>query len=708
MSYKSIINAAPMTILLGTKDESGRTVPRERSAVPSHCPMTYFYAKKGPTTRQLVVGGSRTAMYGADSFDQRSKYANHATVFSNAINAEGNAQMMQRLIPTDAGPTANLTLWLEVVAAQIPDYQRNPDGSIKLDGSNAPVPVVPAASMDGFKARWVVTSDKTHVTAQTFGAKTVKPGTLTDGGATADMYPIMELKVSSIGEDGNNTGLRLWAPTTATTGQFDKRIMTRDKVFPIRMGVVRRNTKTQTSKLQETLFGEQNVLVTLKPDVINSIDDNQLSVTDVFLDAYQNLTDPAYPALFGEFGEMHVYDDNIQLLLQQFYEAEKDYVDGASANPVAVKHDFSTAAGPVADEEWLFNFISGQSSEAYPYHTFQLVTGGGSVRLNEYTNLFADGGSDGTMNDTLFAALVEEAMEDYADANSQVHNTAINVESIIYDSGFPLQTKNALFNFLANRQDTFVAVGTYEVGGPRLTASQDNSRAIALRTRAQLFPESEYFGTPVCRALIMGRSGKIRNHQFKKDISPLYEFAVKSARYMGASDGKWKTGKEFGGAPGSILNYMYDISVPFTAASVRNKDWDAGLNWVQSYDLSSNHFPALKTVYTDDTSVLNSYFTAMAIVEINKVMERAHRYYTGNDKLTDGQRAERVDRFIRENTEGRFDGRYIIEPNTYYTDADTARGYSWTTQVNLYSPSMPTVMTGFVVSRRMSDYVAQS
>ena len=88
MSYKSIINAAPMTILLGTKDESGRTVPRERSAVPSHCPMTYFYAKKGPTTRQLVVGGSRTAMYGADSFDQRSKYANHATVFSNAINAE--------------------------------------------------------------------------------------------------------------------------------------------------------------------------------------------------------------------------------------------------------------------------------------------------------------------------------------------------------------------------------------------------------------------------------------------------------------------------------------------------------------------------------------------------------------------------------------------------------------------------------------------
>ncbi len=98
----------------------------------------------------------------------------------------------------------------------------------------------------------------------------------------------------------------------------------------------------------------------------------------------------------------------------------------------------------------------------------------------------------------------------------------------------------------------------------------------------------------------------------------------------------------------------------------------------------------------------------MAIVEINKVMERAHRYYTGNDKLTDGQRAERVDRFIRENTEGRFDGRYIIEPNTYYTDADTARGYSWTTQVTLYSPSMPTVMTGYVVSRRMSDYVAQS
>ena len=206
------------------------------------------------------------------------------------------------------------------------------------------------------------------------------------------------------------------------------------------------------------------------------------------------------------------------------------------------------------------------------------------------------------------------------------------------------------------------------------------------------------------RGLVMGRSMRIRTSLWSHRVSPLYEVAVKAADYMGASNRVWKSGKAFDGAPGSILDYLTDVNVPYTPISVRNRDWDAGMNWVQSYDMKSNFFPALKTVYTDDTSVLNSFFTALGICEVVKVCERAWRYYTGNSKLSPAQRAQRIDEMITRQTQGIFDDRFIIEPETFYTEGDVLRGYSYSTRVKLYANNMVTVGTSFVQAYRMSDY----
>jgi hypothetical protein len=149
-----------------------------------------------------------------------------------------------------------------------------------------------------------------------------------------------------------------------------------------------------------------------------------------------------------------------------------------------------------------------------------------------------------------------------------------------------------------------------------------------------------------------------------------------------------------------------DISVTFTPASVRNKDWANGLVWVDKFDRRNSYFPALKTVYDDDTSVLNSFFTMMACVECEKVGERARRQFSGVSSLTNAQLVEKVNDFIIENTLGRFDGRFVIKPVTYFTAADVARGYSWTTNIQIYAPNMKTVMTLTIQSYRISDLPA--
>lgn len=236
------------------------------------------------------------------------------------------------------------------------------------------------------------------------------------------------------------------------------------------------------------------------------------------------------------------------------------------------------------------------------------------------------------------------------------------------------------------------------------TAAGNYATASALRARAQLFPESTYFGTPCSRVFIMGRSGTLIGSPYKKRVTGLYEMAMKCAAYMGAGNRVWKADKQPTGYPNSLVRYLTDIDVDFTPVDQRVLDWDVGLNWIQNYDLNSQHIPAYKTVYSDDTSVLNSWFTVMAIVEANKVCQQVHRRFSGRDDLTNAQLAERVDRQIADDLSGVFGGRFRIEAETTFTDADIANNNSWTTVIRLGANGMKTVMTAYVEAYRMENF----
>lgn len=685
----TIVNGAPMTIMLGTQDKSTRQLVPEAEALPTHLPHVYIYAKKGPTTPQLVSGGSRSSMYGEESFDLRKPWATHATALANLLNAAGNACMLQRIKPADAGPHASLRLSLDLLAAQVDDYERNADGSIKLSGAGTPVI---SGQIAGYKAKWVVSAIPTQAGVHQFALGTQGPGDQTEGQTQSIRYPIMDLVTPDFGADGNNRGIRLWAPTTLGAQPVDDRIIANEKVYPFRIACVARPDELSTARTVETQAAEQYVNVCWKPDVINRLVDSELSIDNVFIQAYQELSDPRFPPSYGPFGQVHVYHSQLDAVLALVYEAEAAYIDEFS--------DFKDEEG----EEHRFNLIGGCSSQGVPYHSYQLITGSAnSVRLNESSTLYARGASDGTMNEALFAERVAEEVVEYANENSVLQDTAKYPQSIIYDSGFPLDTKYALLSFNALRKDTAVVLATHDVLGNTLSASEESALAVALRTRAQMYPESEYFGTPTMRAMIVGRSGKMIGSQYRKHLPLTLEIAAKAAAYMGAGNGKWKSGFSFDMAPNSEVSMFQDINVTFTPAKVRNKDWANGLNWVESYGRRSVYFPALKTVYDNDTSVLNSFFTMMACVELQKVGDRARRRFSGVSSLTNAQIIERVNQFVSDDVEGRFDGRFIIQPDAYFTQADIARGYSWTLPIKLYAPNMKTVMTLSIEAYRIED-----
>ena len=452
-----IVNAAPMAIMLGTEDLSTRQVTAAAEELPQHLPKVYIFAKKGPTDPQLVVGASRSLMYGEESFDLRSKYATHTTVLSNTVNSQGNAQMIERLQPTDAAPPASIRLSLDVLETLVPEYQRNADGSFKLDAKGDKVPT--GTNIAGFKAKWVLEKVLWTNGESDFGKATSKVGNQvnTDTNTQSTRYPVLDLEAPYFGADGNNHGLRLWAPTVNDSVSIDPTILedVNTMVYPLRMSCVYRASPTSTPKFTPTQYAEKYVDVCFKPGVINKRVDKQTFVEDVFIQAYQDLENPAFPPMYGPFGKVHLYQGNVDTLVKKFYTAEKPYIDALS--------DFKNVAG----EEYRFNLVSGQTSGGVPYHSFVLnFTDTDAIRLTENATVYAQGGSDGTMDLDMLNQLVAERVAEYADPLSVLQDDAKYPESIIWDSGFALQTKYALLSMIAIRKDTAVVLSTFDAGGP--------------------------------------------------------------------------------------------------------------------------------------------------------------------------------------------------------------------------------------------------
>lgn len=691
---KSIINAAPGVVDLGVQDLSTRPYGRAPEELPQHLPKYFIFAKKGPLSEELLAGVERTNMYGVETFAEDSKYFNHQTFHSNGVNAQGNYAMYVRMLPTDAGPKPTLRVYLDVLPTQVDIYERNSDGSIKTDVAGDPTVIGQAP---GHRVKFVVSHYDTVAAAANFGAATILPGDQVDAGSgvQSQRYPIFELEHSFFGEDGNFSGIRLWAQNTTNLAQLPTKLIAREKTYPFSLSIIRKNASTGTSKPVETTFGEQQLTVVFKPNVKDPLTLSRLYFGERVINDYQNLTDPKYAKSYGEFGRVKVYQENIDLLLAQFQAAEAPYLDSNS--------DFTADEG----DKYLFNFVTGTDTNNVPYHTYIFNDGPAAVRFSQTTNVFAAGGSDGTMTHEVHAALVSEYMQRYANERDELNDIAYHVESHIYDTGFPLETKYDLINFISNRKDTFVMLTPTEFGQRALTPSEEYSLSAALQSRLALFPESTYFGTEVFRGLIQGCAGKVRNSQIVERMPLTYELGVKSAKYMGAANGAWKNGHNPDGYPGSLIEEQYDLTIPWTPDDVRNRNWDAGLNFVIRYDRSSFVFPAMKTVYGDDTSVLTSYLTACAIIYLNKIAHKAHRTFTGISGLTAAQFTQRVNDFIVEQVKDKFDGRFIIVPRASFTSLDEVRNYSWTLPIDLYAPGMKTVMTTYVVARRIEDYTSQ-
>jgi len=693
------ITSFPQTIFRGIDDKSGRLVPRVPQARPTFLPKVWNYAAWGPSEPTLCAGEELTRLFGAESFAIPSPYATHATVLSNDIVEAAGYQMFHRILPADIGPKSTLRVYADVLVTKVDPYLRGTDGKYLLDAQGKKQPA--ATKNDGHRIKFVVEPVGTVVDTgeSDFGQASQRAGDQLDETTSTQSVrvPLFDLEVPFYGKKGDNMGMKLWAPTLDSTTPVYERVLRDEKAYPFRISLTQRANEKSLAKAVAALDGTQYLEFTFKPGSLSPLDQRtSLYLGDRLVKAWNLQNDPLYNDVYGPFNRLHIYQTNLLGLLKDIYELEVEAGD-----------PFTDFKGDT-DEEYLVNFLTAVTSSNTPYHTLEIVSDAENATVFiESANVHASGGSDGTMSEELFAGLVATEALEYASPTSPLQNMTKYPESVLIDSGFPLETKYALFSALALRKDIAVLVTTYDVLGKTLTASEDGALALALKTRAKLYPESSYYGTDTCRAAVLGQSGIHSTSAYQKRLPILLETAYNCVRYMGAGNGIWNSRYRFERQPGSVIKRFTDISATWAPAQSRNSDWDNGLIFAQDFEHKSYFIPALRTIYDDDTSVLNSLITMFGCVELQKVGFQAWKQIVGATDLTDLELIEENNNYITGNVEGRFDNRFRIVPETIIDEFDVARGYSWHTKIKIYANPMKTAQILTVESWRMSDFDEQ-
>jgi hypothetical protein len=712
----TIVNAAPTLISRGIQDLSTVAQAAVAQALPTHLPLIYLYTQKGPGTPgdvqpMLVSGADRTNIFGDVSFDERSKYANSATVLSNRMAARGNAQMIARIVPADVGPRANFALYIDLLPVEsMPQYRRDATtGAIMYNqlGDPQAADAQAVATFSGYKAKWVVERITNLVDETKFGTLTTKPGdqtgTLSAGGSVqSTRIPILQFWASSYGEAGNNSAISLWAPTTAGTSPIDLKAMTDTGAYPFRLQVRRRADAKSTPVAVDTLDGDKSIDFVLKPNTIYTTYNLPYSLDERFLKKYVN-TDLSQGDLnYGDFGGVYIYATNVAQVLSQIYTAEAAYVTATAAAGVAlpVTKDFTVGA---ADQQWFMNLFTGTNSAGEPYYAYQVDSAAtGATRLSETTNIFGGGGADGTLAWSDYSAAVSADIANFSVPTHKYMDDVLYPVSAFYDVGFPLDVKRSLCKFISERKDTAVFLTTAEFGGAVQTGEQERSVATVLRSFALAYPESDYYGTGTCRAFIISQTGDMVSSLLRTRLPLTIQLADRAARMMGAANGVWKRSELFDSGENNIIDLFTNVNNTSVPTVIRNKNWAIGMNWAQSWSMTQAFWPALKSVYDNDTSVLNSFFVVMGAIEMQKVGQRVWRRFTGSVRYTDNVLVETVNQAVYNDTVGRFADLFRITPNAVITAGDQARGYSWTLGIDLEANGMKTVMMLDVRARRMA------
>jgi hypothetical protein len=657
-----ITKATPRSYQDGIRDDSDRLVPLEQEQVPQHLPVFTIMARKGELKTKFQSSAAMIASYGSETFDEAGKYYSHQTAALNLCAGEGQMVAVRRVADPTAAAAA-FCLGVEYVAEDLVVYERDAEGDIVLDVNGDPVPVVPAQTVTGYRKRPVLL---TGVTADNYKSLVEKPGALTNTNGDASVIVPLIAGVCEVGEYGNHVGFRMELPHLRSQNPADGFVAEDQRTFIYRWQWFERPDERSTPALRRTLLLAREVDFSFKKGAKNS--KTNASFDKGRVKSLYERKGSGVVQIEGPAKDLFFYEANIEKVLKLLFDTE---VAGAAAqgqtNVLLDKHEM--------------NLFGDVDFKGKPFLT--VVNEPGGIVLDSLTTHYMSGGTDGEVSEAMLDSLARAFYRgDWDNPDEPLNDVAQYPISQIYDTGFTLETKYAILETMGKRHDIKVDVCTQDLTAVENSIESEIAVGTALRVRALLMPESIVHGTQTCRASVWGSMGTFVDSIFGRRLPLIFDIIKKRSRFMGAGNGQLKAEQKFSARELNSVEALTDVTHTYKSFGIKDTFWDLGINYVQYRDRSDIFWPAYQTVYSDDTSALNSDLVVSCLVNVKKQADYHWAINTNTDGLTDDEFFERSDNDFGNLVRDRYAGLIDLTWQTVKTPADNARGYSWALDIN--------------------------
>ena len=710
-------NSTPLNRFTGIQDNPDDPVPYREPEYPIHCPLVPLFTKKGPAGKKVYPNSAeRALMYGVSSFDAISKYYNEYTYLSNILMGEGNIHATVRVKPRNAPAPANTTLWLDVLATKIPLYKRNSDGSIvkdelgekvaELDVNDDPILI------DGFRVKYFTS---TFPAGMEFGKQEINlNGSMVDAvdnTKKSKLIPILDIAGKDFGEYYSNLGFKI-APIVGSA--LKSRFATEGKFLPYEFSLYERPDAVTTGVPIKTLSYGTSTTVSFAKTKKHPYTEAILDVDLLVPHNWYN-EGPAFPKIkYYDFDNIHFYYQNLDNVLKQFLETETPHIsndaveweDGVEAATIDW-FDFTADTG-IEDEQHLVNWVTLKSSNKEVGY-FSIIkdnsvlvapTGKTEVTIGGDSVIYLQGGGDGTISNEEMEFYISQMMNEYLDSDSRVQSLVTNKESSFYDVGLDKEAKKQLANMLAVRPDTIVHWCThqYSYGDTPMTTDEEYAVALAILARAEIFPESEYYGTSVARATVIMGSMEDKDSPSKKRYTQNYELALILARYLGASNGIMKPLYCLdNGRANTVLTLGKNYTPEYIPDSYKQLVWSKGVTYSEDYKINQKAFLAVRTIHKNEMSVLTSPILLYTNGLCCRIMDDAHKEFAGNEKDDNAVFSNMLVKYMEGKIKGVVDnGRFDIVWDVEFGATGSEAKYAYKTWAHIAANLMKTAQVSSV------------
>jgi len=505
--------------------------------------------------------------------------------------------------------------------------------------------------------------------------------------ATSGVYPIMALEATNEGLYGNNLAFSLFynkdENSTTTLNTF------KSVFYNFEMAERKLN-----SSVPQPIMSRGGSINAFAANVNETNHNMENVLTKAFMDIPGQLPYNIY-----------TYEENMQIVgnmaaeyalnnANKFSNGQLMFIDIENYEDFeGVKRTASIETPFEIDEDspvgWMVNIVNGVNIIGN-YYDHILVdyedNSPDAVLLQQRSYIYLTGGDDGNTSEEFVEESLIKVFRGQLPEDGSIVDKFRYPFTHIYDVGFSMDVKLELLDFLTIRDDIMLELATQVANVGQLSCNsrrEDELLGEELRNRAILQQESIVFGTECCRCAIYPQAGILADHKYNGIVPFTFWSAMKHAEY---GNGTVMSAQEPRGLEYSVNEYFKSYNWLNFDEIGQSRVWDKGMNYCQAADTTRIFYPALRSVYSADTSVLVDQWFVDAIVYTKHVVRQAWAQHVGRNDPSEVINSD-LQTYLDTALTKLYNGKYTFDVSVYQTEEDQNRGYVRRALIRITSPA---------------------